>query len=585
MRIQLSYPALAIILLCGYCKPIGEKHSPDSPMANSPVKFSITGERATNGIRRSTQHVPALCYHQVRDWGSNDSKTARPYIIPVSTFKAHMKLLHDSGYHTILPGQLVNYLLHGNALPEKPVLLTFDDGSASQYLHALPELDKYGFKAVFFIMTVTLDRPAYMSKKQIKSLSDEGHIIGCHTWDHDKVTQYNDNDWNIQLTLPTHILEQITGKPVDCFSYPFGAWDQRAIEQLQKHGYTTAFQLAGMQNKKAPQYTIRRIIADSRWSASQLNEAIRKESGSGLFTAEPGSVKKDNPHLDTLQFNKLQLHLCHNKPTAKWPVKTPYPLNGAILPFKRIVAFYGNFYSKEMGILGALPPDQMLSQLQKEVKKWEQADPQLPVQPAIHYIAVTAQCNPGRDKKYRLRMPAGEIEKALTIAKKINALVFLDIQVGHSSLREELPELERYLRLPGVHLGIDPEYSMKGGEVPCSKIGTYDASDINYASEFLAGLVSRYDLPPKILVVHRFTKAMVTNYRNIMIRWEVQIVINMDGFGFPAKKADSYRIAVANEPVQFAGFKLFYKNDQRTAPFRLMTPDEVISLYPSPVYI
>jgi len=82
---------------------------------------------------------------------------------------------------------------------------------------------------------------------------------------------------------------------------------------------------------------------------------------------------------------------------------------------------------------------------------------------------------------------------------------------------------------------------MKGGEVPCTAIGTFDAADINYASAYLAGLVVKYHLPPKMLVVHRFTKNMVTNYRNIQIRPEVQLIINMDGFGFPAKKKESCR--------------------------------------------
>ena len=101
--------------------------------------------------------------------------------------------------------------------------------------------------------------------------------------------------------------------------------------------------------------------------------------------------------LDTALYNTLQIHLVHNKPNNKFPVKTAYPLPGAILPFKRVVTYYGNFYSKGMGILGELPPDEMLDRLQSEVKKWQQADTLIPVQPALEYIAVTAQRNPGKD--------------------------------------------------------------------------------------------------------------------------------------------------------------------------------------------
>ncbi|MCF6405330.1 hypothetical protein L3C95_20665 [Chitinophaga filiformis] len=287
---------------------------------------------------------------------------------------------------------------------------------------------------------------------------------------------------------------------------------------------------------------------------------------------------------DTVLFNRIQLQLVHNKPSVKWPVKMAYPLPGSILPYKRVVAYYGNLYSTGMGILGALPPDEMLQRLSGEVRKWEQADTSVPVQPALHYVAVTAQPRPGASGKYRAQMPDREIDKVLALAKKLDAIVFLDIQVGHSSLQEEIPAFEKYLRMPNVHLGIDPEYSMKNRQVPCTAIGTFDAADINYASSYLSRLVQQYDLTPKILVVHRFTQAMVTNYKAIQLRPEVQIVMNMDGFGSPAKKLDTYKGWISNQPVQFTGFKLFYKNDVATGG-HLMTPEEVLQLYPRPIYI
>lgn len=306
----------------------------------------------------------------------------------------------------------------------------------------------------------------------------------------------------------------------------------------------------------------------------------------GANITAPPALKRDSTLLDTALYNQLVLTLAHNRPTAQWPVTAPYPLPGAVLPFKRVVAFYGNLYSKGMGILGELPPDEMLDKLQSEVKQWELADTLTPVQPALHYIAVTAQRSPGAGRQYRLRMPFHQIDRILEMAQKINAIVFLDIQVGHSALQKEIPELERYLSLPQVHLGIDPEYSMKGGEVPCSVIGTFDAADINYASDYLAQLVRTKKLPPKILVVHRFTQAMVTNSKKIKTRPEVQVVMHMDGFGYPAKKLDTYKRWIAGEPVQYTGFKLFYKNDIKDprGPV-LMTPTEILQLYPRPIYI
>ena len=287
---------------------------------------------------------------------------------------------------------------------------------------------------------------------------------------------------------------------------------------------------------------------------------------------------------DTTRYNNILLHLVHNKPSARWPVKAGYPLPGALLPYNRIVAFYGNLYSARMGILGELPGDDMLKQLAEETEKWKEADTTIPVVPALHYIAVTAQSQPGKDRKYRLHMPSGEIDKVLDLATKAHAIVFLDVQPGLSSLREEIPLLEKYLQQPNIHLAVDPEYSMKGGQVPCTAIGTMDAEDINYVISRLAALVRKYHLPPKILVVHRFTQGMLTNYKNILIQPEVQLVVNMDGFGGVAKKTDSYMCWVSGEPVQFTGFKLFYKNDVITGG-HLMQPAEVLNLYPQPVYI
>ncbi len=268
-----------------------------------------------------------------------------------------------------------------------------------------------------------------------------------------------------------------------------------------------------------------------------------------------------------------------------WPVKTVYPNVGAILPFNRIIAYYGNLYSKKMGVLGEYPEDVMFAKLAAEIKKWNEADPNTPALPALHYIAVVAQKSKGADGKYRFRMPDSEIDKVLVMAAKINAIVFLDIQVGLSTIQTELPIFEKYLKLPQVHLGIDPEFSMKTGARPGTIVGTYDAEDINFAANYLAALVRDNNLPPKVLVIHRYTKKMVTNYENITPLPEVQIVMHMDGWGVKATKLNTYEQFVYKQPVQFAGFKLFYKNDLWTKGTVLMTPADLLELRPRPIYI
>ena len=340
----------------------------------------------------------------------------------------------------------------------------------------------------------------------------------------------------------------------------------------------------------------------------EVNKSVKQEVKSVVI-----------PRLDTIAYNKKLNELANNPPdpivyntiktitkdkngksitkitkvpadpqpvkTHLWPVKAVYPNPGAILPFKRIIAYYGNLYSKDMGVLGEYEEDEMLQRLDIEVKKWEEADPYTPAVPALHYVAVVAQGSPGADGKYRFRMPDKEIDKVLAMAEKVNAIVFLDIQVGFSAIQIELPLFEKYLKLPNVHLGMDPEFSMKFGIRPGKVVGTYDATDVNFAANYLAKIVKENNLPPKVLVVHRYTQKMLTNHQDIKPLPEVQIVIHMDGWGAMARKIGTYKNFIYSEPIQFTGFKLFYKNDVKTAGTALMTPNEVLKLSPQPSYI
>jgi hypothetical protein len=299
------------------------------------------------------------------------------------------------------------------------------------------------------------------------------------------------------------------------------------------------------------------------------------------FQAEPVDKGLYDAKLLALANNKISA----STSSSTWPVKAAYPNGGAILPFKRVVAYYGNFYSKGMGVLGQYPVPEMLSRLDAEVKKWEAADPSTPVVPAIDYIAVTAQASAGADGKYRARMPASQIDIALKLADQIHGLVFLEVQAGLSTFPIEVPLLEKYLKMPQVHLSLDPEFYMHGGSKPGTVIGSVTATDVNTVAQYLAKLVRDNNLPPKILVVHRFTQPMVRQATSIKPLPEVQIVMDMDGWGTKERKIDSYQAYIYKEPVQFTGFKLFYKNDIKVKGTTLMTPAEVLKLAPKPIFI
>ena len=309
------------------------------------------------------------------------------------------------------------------------------------------------------------------------------------------------------------------------------------------------------------------------------------ETAKASTAAAGGDAPAKPAAVDTVSIKALAMR--RDSLRADSIVRKSGALPGAILPGHRIIAFYGNIRSKGMGILGREPKDQMFRKFAGVLKEWQAADPSIPVQAALHNVTITAQGTPGKDGKWRLMNSKATIEEVRSWAREHHCLLFLDVQPGHSTLQAELPKLAEYLKDPTIHLGIDPEFSLATmpGVRPNQRIGTLDAKDVNYAVSFLARIVSENHLPPKVLTVHRFTRKMISNYKNIKLDPRVQIVMHMDGHGDPVLKKDSYHDYIVKEPVQFTGFKLFYEYDARPKPHHIMTPQEVIALTPSPLYI
>jgi peptidoglycan/xylan/chitin deacetylase (PgdA/CDA1 family) len=285
---KLSLQKLSLYLLTGFCFCLDTgctegntqvkipQLAVQSAAAVTPSPAPIVSNaKAAAATILARPEVPILCYHQIRDYKSTDGKIGKPYIVPVAVFRDQMQALADSGYHTILPDQLVDYLESGKQLPQNPVMITFDDTRLDQYTAALPALDKHGFKAAFFIMTVSLGRPGYMSKDQVKALASQGHTIGSHTWDHKNVKKYTDEDWSVQVEKPSSQLQLITGKPVKYFAYPFGLWNKQAIAGLRKFNFKGVFQLADARDEQDPMYSIRRIIVPGSWNGKAMLKSMQ----------------------------------------------------------------------------------------------------------------------------------------------------------------------------------------------------------------------------------------------------------------------------------------------------------------------
>jgi peptidoglycan/xylan/chitin deacetylase (PgdA/CDA1 family) len=264
---------------CGSSVPTPAAPAPPSssaPPAPAPTAPAVDLTAPAAQVLTRANDVPVLCWHQLRDWRAGDSASDRATLIcPPAAFRAQLDALHDGGYTTISPDQHLAHLTTGAALPPKPVLLSFDDSQGSQITTGVPELAKRGMHATFFVMTVPLDKPNWMSREDVRRLHDAGHTVAAHTYDHHRADRYAGADWDTQLVKPRAELEAITGAPVRHFAYPYGVFDAGDFAHLDQAGYVTGYQLGEHPvDPTRPLLTLRRMLVNSTWTGPELVSAM-----------------------------------------------------------------------------------------------------------------------------------------------------------------------------------------------------------------------------------------------------------------------------------------------------------------------
>jgi peptidoglycan/xylan/chitin deacetylase (PgdA/CDA1 family) len=265
--------ALAMVAtLVAACGGSGQEH----PSASAPAKRTRPAPRTDVAAVAARARVPVLCYHQIRRQTAADAPADRPYIVAAAVLAAQMRALAGAGYHTVTGDQLVAHVARGAPLPSKPVLLTFDDASAGQFTRALPILRRRHFVATFFVMTVVLDKPGWMTRRDVRALARAGMTIGAHTWDHKAVPQYVESDWRTEIDEPPRELAALAGHPIRLFAYPFGLWGVAAIPHLMHAGTVAAFQLSGRLDRRHPLWNLRRIIVPE-WSGRRLLREMQQD--------------------------------------------------------------------------------------------------------------------------------------------------------------------------------------------------------------------------------------------------------------------------------------------------------------------
>jgi hypothetical protein len=266
-----------------------------------------------------------------------------------------------------------------------------------------------------------------------------------------------------------------------------------------------------------------------------------------------------------------------DEPEASREPKPPaLPRGGrTILPDFRVVAYYGAPQDDELGILGIGSPRRAARRLERQAKPYER--PGRPVLPAFELIAAIVTSEAGDGGDHSMRQDSSTIRRYLRVARAHRMLLLLDIQPGYAPFLEEAKELEHWLKEPDVGLALDPEWSLEPPLLPAQEIGSTDAATVNEVSRYLAGLVRRYDLPQKLLVVHRFTGDMIRSEHELKRDPGVALVVNVDGFGDQPNKISKYREFTRDLRRRYNGFKLFYHED-----LNLMSPKRVLRLRPEP---
>lgn len=255
------------------------------------------------------------------------------------------------------------------------------------------------------------------------------------------------------------------------------------------------------------------------------------------------------------------------------PTLTPLP------PETRIVAYTGAPQAKELGILGTMPFERASDRLDRQAVPYDRKS--RPVLRAFDLIATIANAHPGPAGKYRTRQPSTVIARYLRAARRHDAALILDVQPGTSNFVDEIKPLERWLKEPDVHLALDPEWRMRPGVQPGSEIGWVSAGEVTATLNRVARVVRANKLPPKLVIVHRFTDGMIKNLDTVHVPKEVVGVISIDGVGTRTQKIHTYdRIAPTLPKPWLPGFKLFYVEDK--AAGGMLSGKQTMSLTPRP---
>jgi len=214
----------------------------------------VAGRNTNRAAITSLEDIPVLNYHKIDNYYHALS-------IPPEEFEEQMAYLAENGFTTITPDQLMAYLNYDKALPEKPILITFDDGYSDNYTNAYPIMKKYGFTATIFLVTSKIGQEEnFMTWDQVRTMQKDGFVFGSHTVTHAALTKVSHEQAMAELINSRKELEQQLGVKSRFFAYPTGAYNIQSEEMVKQAGYRAAFTIRyGQAGVESNPYALERI--------------------------------------------------------------------------------------------------------------------------------------------------------------------------------------------------------------------------------------------------------------------------------------------------------------------------------------
>jgi peptidoglycan/xylan/chitin deacetylase (PgdA/CDA1 family) len=194
-------------------------------------------------FRQRVTHVPILMYHYISAAPENGDRYVKDLAVTPENFEAQVQWLHDQGYTSITPDDLIAALWRGQPLPPKPIMFTFDDGYIDAYANAFPILKTFGYTGTFFIVTDWLDenKVGYINWDMARAMVQGGMSVQSHSRSHDDFRRRS-HEWYVdQIAGSLNAIEKHTGVRPKFFCYPYGGYDNVAIRELQAAGIVAAF--------------------------------------------------------------------------------------------------------------------------------------------------------------------------------------------------------------------------------------------------------------------------------------------------------------------------------------------------------